>query len=139
MPKILVIDDSKSVLSFVERTLQEKSHSVLALSSGREALRLLKTHPVDLVITDIYMPPPDGLEILRHARELKLSVPFIVMSTRQGPMNMSTPARGLGARTFLQKPFTEKSLIEAVEGVLNHNKTPAKPEPVHRNPVSHRK
>ena len=119
MPKILIIDDSESVLAYLESILQEASHEVLVASSGTEALSILKNQALDLVITDIYMPAPDGLEVMRLARQLKLNVPFIVISSHASPMNMFVPARGLGAQLALQKPFSRERLLDAVTAVLD--------------------
>ncbi len=119
MPKILVVDDSESVLAYLEAVLREASHEVFVASSGTEALNILKNQALDLVITDIYMPAPDGLEVMRLVRQLKLNVPFIVISSRAAPLNMFVPARGLGAQLALKKPFTRERLLEAVEAVLD--------------------
>lgn len=62
MAKILVIDDSESVLAFMESVLRRESHEVLSTLSGAEALQILRKERVDLVITDSYLPPPDGLD-----------------------------------------------------------------------------
>ena len=119
MPRILVVDDSESVLAYLESILREAAHEVFAASSGTAALQILKTEALDLVVTDIYMPAPDGLEIMRLVRALKLNVPFIVISSHASPLNMFVPARGLGAQLAIQKPFPRERLLEAVEAVLD--------------------
>jgi CheY-like chemotaxis protein len=119
MPRILVIDDSESVLAYLTQVLRAAGHTVFAATSGREAVEVLEREPLDLVITDIYMPPPDGLEVMRLAREMKLKLPFIAMSSRPAPLNMFVPARGLGAHLSLQKPFARERLLEAVVAVLD--------------------
>ena len=119
MPKILVVDDSESVVASLEYILQGESYEVVCAFSGAQALEILKKETVDLVITDIYMPPPDGIELMRAARALRLNVPFIAMSSYASPMNMFVPARGLGARISLEKPFSRECLIEAVQATLD--------------------
>jgi CheY-like chemotaxis protein len=117
--RILVIDDSPSVLAYLEQVLREAGHEVFAAASGAEAVEILKRAPLNLVVTDIYMPAPDGLEVMRLARELKLNVPFIAISSNPPPMNKFIPARRLGAQLSLQKPFSRERLIDAVDAVLS--------------------
>jgi len=122
MARILVIDDSESVLAFLVQVLREEKHEVLAASSGTQALEILKRERLDLVVTDIYMPEPDGIEVMRQARELRLNVPFIAISAQPSPRNKFVPARALGAQLALQKPFPRARLVEAVEAVLDLSK-----------------
>lgn len=120
MATILIIDDSESVLASLECTLRGESHEVLTASSGTEALKIIQHHSLDLVITDIYMPPPDGLEVMRELRAMKSNMPVIAISSRPTPTNMFMAARGLGAKISLQKPFPPETLIEAVNAVLDN-------------------
>ncbi len=110
MATILVIDDSASVLALTADYLRTAGHTVLTTSSGRDGFVILEEYPVDLVLTDIYMPEPDGLEILTKAREKKLRVPFIAMSSQNGDTNFFKLARALGALATVQKPFTASQL-----------------------------
>lgn len=119
MPRILVVDDSESVLAFLAAVLRRESYEVMSTLSGAEALEILRKERVDLVITDIYMPPPDGLEIMSTARAMKLNVPFIAISSYPSPLNLFAAARGLGARIALAKPFSSQDLIAAVQAVLD--------------------
>jgi DNA-binding response OmpR family regulator len=121
MAKILIVDDSASMLALLEQMLREENYTVTVASSGAKALEILGRESLHLVITDIYMPPPDGLEVMRLARALKLNVPFIAISSQVSPQNKFIPARGLGAQISLQKPFSREQLIEAVEAVLAEN------------------
>lgn len=128
MARILVIDDSEATLALLEQMLQSESHTVFAASSGTQALEILQRERVDLAITDIYMPAPDGLEVMRRARDLGLKVPFIAISARPSPENKFIPARALGARLALQKPFPRDRLLQAVEAVLDLSQGSPMPE-----------
>lgn len=119
MATILVIDDSEMMLEFIKSALEQELHTVLTALSGEEALKIIGERSLDLIITDIYMPAPDGLEIMRIARATRLKVPFIAISGYASPLNMFVPARGLGARTAIKKPFASQQLIEAVNAILN--------------------
>ena len=127
MAKIFVLDDSRSVLEMVVQMLKKAGYEVLSSSSGKELFKTLRRQHVDLLITDIYMPIEDGLEVLVKARREHPGVKFIAMSSMTGPMNMLPVAKLLGAAVTLQKPFTEEALITAVAKVLGpETKTPAR-------------
>jgi DNA-binding response OmpR family regulator len=119
MARILLIDDSQSTLTLLSQWLAKAGHEVTATSASAAGLALLSNGNVDLVVTDIYMPEPDGLEILRRARAAGLTLPFIAMSSKGDAMNFFLLARKLGAAATLQKPFFAPELLAAVDAALN--------------------
>nr|AUN37520.1 chemotaxis regulator [uncultured bacterium] len=118
MPLVLVIDDSKTVLVFVEQILLDASLDVITATDGRKGLQRLRDQPVDLILTDMYMPELDGLDVVRLARRIQPSVPIIVMSSKEGRLNLFDIARALGAVSTLPKPFTREQLLAEVSAVL---------------------
>jgi two-component system chemotaxis response regulator CheY len=124
MPRILVVEDSVSMRSFVRSALESDSRSstgldVVEASSGFEALRLLPRGPYDLVITDINMPDINGLELISFIRrsELHKETPVLIISTQSSERDR---ARGLslGANGYLIKPFSPEDLQGEVWRVL---------------------
>ena len=120
MPRILVVEDSVSMRSFVRSALESDSRSstnldVVEASSGFEALRLLPRGPYDLVITDINMPDINGLELISFIRrsELHKETPVLIISTQSSERDR---ARGLslGANGYLTKPFSPEDLQSEV-------------------------
>src|SRR5882757_3184975 len=120
MPRILVVEDSVSMRSFVRSALEADSRSsagleVIEASSGFEALRLLPRGPYDLVITDINMPDINGLELISFIRrsELHKETPVLIISTQSSERDR---ARGLslGANGYLVKPFSPEDLQSEV-------------------------
>jgi two-component system, chemotaxis family, chemotaxis protein CheY len=120
MPRILVVEDSVSMRSFVRSALESDSRSsagldVVEASSGFEALRLLPRGPYDLVITDINMPDINGLELISFMRrsELHKETPVLIISTQSSERDR---ARGLslGANGYLIKPFSPEDLQSEV-------------------------
>jgi two-component system chemotaxis response regulator CheY len=120
MPRILVVEDSVSMRSFVRSALDSDSRSsagldVVEASSGFEALRLLPRGPYDLVITDINMPDINGLELISFMRrnELHKETPVLIISTQSSERDR---ARGLslGANGYLIKPFSQEDLQNEV-------------------------
>jgi DNA-binding response OmpR family regulator len=118
MARILVIDDSPSVLEWILEALTHAGHDVVTASSGRGGVLSLRTAPVDLIITDIYMPEPDGLEVICQARRWAPEAKLIAMSSRPPERNLFAVASALGAMRALQKPFSSGQLLEAVAGSL---------------------
>ncbi len=129
MAKILLIDDSKALLLHIKRMLVGGGHEVIATTSGTAAVEELAVTPVDLVITDLYMPPPDGFEIVAAVRALPQPVPLVVMSSNTLACDVFRDARALGAVATLQKPFATETLLATVNAVLNG------PPPVTQNPT----
>jgi DNA-binding NtrC family response regulator len=118
MATILAIDDSVSVLAWLENGLSSAGHRVITCSDGRQGEKLLREAPVDLIITDIYMPERDGLEVIQHARKSAPAVKVIAMSGARPELDMLPAARVLGAARTLKKPFTLEQLVEAVNEAL---------------------
>jgi DNA-binding NtrC family response regulator len=118
MGTILVIDDSASMLVTVAAILAEAGHEVLTCGSGKQAVPMLSGQALDLVITDIYMPDEDGLEIIRDTRRICPEVPVIAMSGMTGKWAMLKVAAHLGASGTLVKPFSPGQLLQVVEKAL---------------------
>ncbi|MGD8536969.1 MAG: response regulator, partial [Candidatus Aminicenantes bacterium] len=66
---ILVVDDSQDTLEVLQRNLTSKGYSVLTSTGAIEAIKILESTPIDLVITDLKMPEVDGLSLIRHIQE----------------------------------------------------------------------
>jgi DNA-binding NtrC family response regulator len=127
MAKILVLDDSRSILDMVVQMLKRAGHDVRPSTTAKEAFEVLQSEPVDLLITDIYMPDVDGLEVILKARRLHPRLKFIAMSSMRGPMNMLGAAKAFGAAVTLPKPFSMAALYAAVSEALDPGKQPPDP------------
>jgi DNA-binding response OmpR family regulator len=116
--RILLIDDSVSTLELVECILSQAGHEVITSQSGVRGAAIVAREPLDLLITDIYMPEKDGLEVLRGARRSCPGLRVIAMSAVTGKHDMLRVAKALGARLTLRKPFSTAQLLEAVNACL---------------------
>ena len=120
MPRILVIDDEPLVRSTVVMILTREGFSVEEASDGAAGIAMCDKHLPDVVITDIFMPNRDGIEVVM---ELNRSCPRtkIIAMTGGGQtrmMEIASPAKLLGADHILHKPFERDSLLAAVNAVL---------------------
>jgi DNA-binding NtrC family response regulator len=118
MPKILVIDDSPSALQMVEAMLVDAGYEVLPFTDGTLAVKALRRERIDLILTDIYMPDKDGLEVICEKNQICPGVPVIAMSGAAGSWNMLSVAKCLGACQIVKKPFGSAALLKAIQSAL---------------------
>ncbi len=109
-PRILVIDDERSILDTIQILLKSEGYDVVTSQNGREALDDFETIQPDIVLTDIRMPAMSGLEILAVVQERDPKVPVILM-TAQASLQSAVQAVNQGAFYYLQKPFTNADLL----------------------------
>lgn len=113
--RILIVDDQPEVCSLVQKVLARLSYEVLSAFTGEDALELMKTEPVDLLIVDKNLPRMHGGEVIVHARKLQPSVAVILITAFPEPFSLP-PERLDG---YLAKPFKSlKTIEEAVVAAL---------------------
>lgn len=115
---ILVVDDSEATLEVVRRNLERQGYVTLTAPGVPEALQVLETTPVDLVITDVKMPRVSGLDLVRHVRE-NLKDTEVTVITGHPEVGGAVTAMKSGATDYLTKPFTDEELLAAVRRALD--------------------
>lgn len=120
MARILIIDDDPDILKLLRRVLESRGHTVLEASDGSTALRHFAGDPADLVLTDIFMPQMDGIELIMRVKEAFPEARVVAMSGggRLPMSNVLGAASMLGAEDVLAKPFTAAEVLAAVERAL---------------------
>jgi CheY-like chemotaxis protein len=130
--RVLCIDDDPYVLEGLRRLVHPLAHAwqFTFTTNGHDALALLACTPFDIVVTDLVMPEPDGLEILLELRRRFPAVQVVVMSGggRRGTLTLLDIAHKLGASRILAKPFRPQELLEALEGVTRAREALALPD-----------
>jgi two-component system, chemotaxis family, chemotaxis protein CheY len=127
---VLIVDDSPVMRSFIRRVLALSGFEVgecTEAGNGEEALALLSTHRVDVILTDINMPRMNGEELLLRleADGVLKNIPALVIST-DATKERILRMLALGAEGYMSKPFTPETLREELERVLgNRNATRA--------------
>lgn len=118
--RILIADDDRELCQLLADCLQREGFLTVLANNGEEALACLgnRSEPVDLVILDVMMPGPDGLETLRNLRA-QHHVPVIMLSARGEPMDRAIGLE-LGADDYLAKPCLPRELIARVRAQLRH-------------------
>jgi len=108
-----VIEDNPGLRNVVRLALEGAGHEVLTATQGQEGLACLNGHQVDAVITDLFMPEMDGIEVIAALRRQFPGVKIVAMSGRAG-VDYLTVAKELGAARILRKPFAMDDLLSAV-------------------------
>ena len=114
---ILVVDDSPDTLEVIQRNLEAKGYRVSTSPGAIEAIKILESVPIDLVITDLKMPEVDGLSLTRHIQE-NFKDTEVMMITGYPSVEGAVEAVKTGAEEYLPKPFTDEELLRAVKSVL---------------------
>ena len=115
---ILLIDNDGQVRTFLRRVLEEAGYRVLVASNGQEGLRQFRQTHTPLVITDLFMPEQDGLEVTMALHRESPTVKIIVITGISGDPNFLEIATRLGAYRTMKKPVTIAELLRAVEEEL---------------------
>ncbi|MCF8090849.1 MAG: sigma-54 dependent transcriptional regulator [Desulfotignum sp.] len=110
MESILIVDDEKHYRLILSEVLQEEGYTSFTAASGMEALDLLKSQIIDLVLTDVKMPGMTGIDLLEKIKEITPDLPVIIM-TAFGSVEKAVEAMHKGAYTFILKPFENEALI----------------------------
>jgi DNA-binding response OmpR family regulator len=117
--QILIVEDQPSVRACLERILRMSGYRVLVASDGREALVVLDSHDVDLIVADIMMPNMDGYQLFERVVENPgwVQIPFIYLTARALESDIRH-GKELGVDDYLVKPVAAKDLLAVVRGKL---------------------
>ena len=118
METILIVDDEKHYPLIIGEVLAEEGYNTFTASSGMEALDILNTQLIDLVLSDVKMPGMSGIDLLEKAKEIKPDLPVIIM-TAFGSVEKAVEAMHKGAYTFILKPFENEALIAHIGKALS--------------------
>lgn len=119
---VLIVDDSAAIRKILQRVLRQTEMpfgNIIEAGDGVEALALLATNQVGLILSDINMPNMDGLELLSKIKTAgsHMSVP-VIMITTEGNQNKVMEAVNLGAAGYVRKPFTTEQIKEKLTGLV---------------------
>ena len=118
MEAVLIVDDEKNYPLVLSAVLEEEGFETVAANSGHEALEILGTTQIDLVLTDMKMPLMDGLELLKNIKAKNSDLPVIMM-TAHGTVDKAVEAMQKGAHSYILKPFDNERLIIYVNKAIS--------------------
>jgi len=115
---ILAVDDEDISIELIKNIFETQPfYRLLTVSSGEEALELLKRDQVDLVLLDLEMSGMDGFETFKHIRECS-AIPVVFMTATK-ELEAMERARKMGVEDYITKPFMPQIMLETVYGALN--------------------
>jgi DNA-binding NtrC family response regulator len=115
--RILIVDDEKNTRDGLQWSLEGKNNQVQTAASGAEALEIVRSNEVHLMLSDLKMPEMDGLELLKAVREESPSTEVVIL-TGHGTVESAVEAIKMGAFDYLMKPVNLEELGLLVERVL---------------------
>ena len=119
--KLMIVDDSNIMRRRIERSQQfDEIELVGTAGNGVEALELFRKHDPDVVTMDLTMPQMDGIECISQLVALKPSVRILVISALADKAT-AVEAMEKGANGFLNKPFTDRQLNEAIADLIRES------------------
>lgn len=120
MGTILIVDDSVTARLFIRQCLTIigfDKMNIIEVENGREALRIAKNNPVDLLLTDLNMPVMDGETLVKWVKSSpKLAAIPVVVITSAGNQAKESYLLGLGVQAVLNKPVTPGTLCQVLAG-----------------------
>ncbi|QCT00852.1 response regulator receiver protein [Paenibacillus algicola] len=111
--KVLIVDDQNGIRILLMEVFSSEGYETFQAANGRIALDIVKSQAPDLVLLDMKIPGMDGLEILKHIKQMNPEIKVIMM-TAYGELDMIKEATDLGALMHFTKPFDIDEMRMAV-------------------------
>lgn len=120
--RVLIVDDNADMRSFSKLVLQRAGFEAEAVPDGRRALELQRKHPADVLVTDIFMPEPDGIELIQRFKSKFPRIKVVAITggahlTGRGGKEALYVAKQVGAEAVLEKPFAPETLVATIKGL----------------------
>ncbi|WP_432353853.1 response regulator transcription factor [Sporosarcina sp. A2] len=122
MTKLLVVDDDPHIRELMKIFLSKEGFSIVEATDGEEALSVLETEKIDLIILDIMMPNMDGWAFCQEVRTYYSDSLPVLMVTAKGETAQKVKGFDLGADDYLVKPFAPAELMARVRALLKRYK-----------------
>ncbi|MGG0825084.1 response regulator [Paenibacillus turicensis] len=115
--KVLIVDDQNGIRILLMEVFNSEGYTTMQAPNGKVALEIVRNEAPDLVLLDMKIPGMDGLEILKHIKEINPDIKVIMM-TAYGELDMIKQATDLGALMHFTKPFDIDEMRLAVNNHL---------------------
>lgn len=129
MKTVLIVEDSDTVRTELKSIIEDAGHKALLADNGAEGLELFQnsTDDIALVLSDIYMPVMDGLDMCEQIMlycksKSKIKAPNILMITTETNQSMKEKAREIGVSGWILKPFESDAVSTAITNILSSKK-----------------
>lgn len=124
---ILTVDDEEHILELLKYNLEKNGFKVIQAENGEDAVNILKSNKVDIVLLDLMLPGIDGIEVLKYIRnnESISKVPVIMLTAKNEEIN-TVLGLEMGADDYIGKPFSLHELIARIKAVLRRTEEKVK-------------
>jgi len=120
--KILVVEDEEDILELIIYNLSQEGYRAKGVTSGEEALRILRKETFDLVILDLMLPGVDGKDVCKTIKQdSEMCNTPVIMVTARGEESDVVIGLELGADDYITKPFSNKIMVARVRGVIRRS------------------
>ena len=118
--RLLLVEDEHEIQVFLEQALSESGYRVDVAPDGKSAERLAAANQYDILIVDLGLPDQDGINLIKHLRQLGVRAPVLILSARR---SVDDRVRGLelGGDDYLTKPFALAELRARLRNLLKRN------------------
>ncbi len=122
VPVVLVVDDEQDLVSLLSIRLKKENYKVFGVYNGTDALKMLESKQIDLVILDLMLPDMSGIEVCRqmHLNPLLMNIPVLILSALDQE-DMVVKGLDEGANDYVTKPFSDIELMARVRALLRHS------------------
>lgn len=122
--RILIVDDEEDILELVQYNVEREGYQTLCAVTGEQALQIVQTDKVDMVILDLMLPGINGLEVAKSIKRnpQKTNIPIIMLTAKGEETDIITGLE-LGADDYVTKPFSPKILLARIKAVIRKNRS----------------
>lgn len=120
--KVLIADDDPAICKLLEKVMRSNELESTIVTSGAEALAILKTHTFDLILMDIMLGDMEGFDVIKILRSQGITTPVMIVSGRNEDYD-SLYGLSLGADDYITKPFRPLVLGAKIKALIRRNKS----------------
>lgn len=117
MPRILVVDDAKTMRDLLKDLLIPAGFEVVEAENGEHGLEMVGAHAIDLIISDLNMPGMDGVTMCSHLKQQGNTAPIFMLTTQTSP-ELKVKAKEYGVVAWIVKPHNDDVLLRGIKKVL---------------------
>ena len=118
---ILVVDDDKNTRLLLNAVLEQAGYTVTCAVNGEDALNVMDSEHIDLVVLDVMMPKMDGYEFTRTLREAQNNLPILMISAKQLPADKHK-GFSVGTDDYITKPIDDEEMLYRIKALLRRAK-----------------
>ncbi|MDP3732545.1 MAG: response regulator [Candidatus Omnitrophota bacterium] len=134
-PRVLIVDDDPDILDVLQISLSEENYEILKAMDGLEAIRIIKSKPLDLVLLDYNIPKMNGRQVCMEVKkDILLRHLPIIMVTGKGEVSDKVGGIDAGADDYIVKPFEPKELLARIRMILRRTARDLEANPLSRLP-----